>query len=228
MLYIRNFNITEVKGYYAVPTRPEEVNEGLALSVLDGYMPHINRVFAACVVNCNLATVMGASAKDTKGAIMTLPVIVKTYLAKSGGCEPYSKPFEAGEHDGRRLLISDVSFQSGTNILVDNNPISSAEVRRRLNELNSKMKLPVINQFANIVPEQRFLDKETGERLVFVDNIDTPYNKQMVYVIDHRSFTTSIVEGIARETLKPANPISYIRYYDEGSDIMTDYTSGES
>jgi hypothetical protein len=220
MLYIRNFNIDGVKAYYAIPTTANEVDEGLVVSALDGFIPHTNHVFAGCIVQCTLATILGASAKDNKGIFTPLPVYIKPYVGKISIAEPVSPAFTE-ESIGRQLLISDMSITSGTHLHTDNNPIASLSIRKYLNELNSHMLVSAIDQFKNITIGGRFLDKDTKERLVFIDSPETPYNNQTVFAVDHKSFTTSILDGIGPKRIKPIDGARYLFHLDDDGNWLT-------
>lgn len=169
---------------------------------VSGYKPHINRVIAGCVVNCTLGTVMGATAKDNKGVVAPLLVAVKSYLAIDSKTEPFSEAFSDSNNIGYQLLVSNTSFQSGNHVDTTSNPLSSNRVRGYLNALNSHMVLPAIEQFKSISYDKRFLDKNTGERLVFIDKHTEPYKDTMLYVLDHRIFTTSILDGVSNDKLE--------------------------
>jgi hypothetical protein len=213
MLYIRNFNIDGVEAYYAVPTKKNEVDEGLVVSALEGFIPSNHRVFAGCVVQCTLATILGATAKDSKGVFAPLPVIISPYVGKVAENNDGESAFTK-DVVGRELIISDVSITSGTHLRSVDNPIASLKIRKYLNALNSHMAVSAIEQFKNININTRFIDKDTKKRLVFIDSPDTPYNNETVYAIDHKSFTTSILDGIGPTKIKPIEGAVYLFHLD--------------
>jgi hypothetical protein len=218
MLYIRDFSVPNERWYRCIPTTKEEINTAHIVAAVRGYKPHINRVVAGCVVNCTLGTVMGATAKDNKGVVAPLLVAVKSYLAIESKTEPFSEAFSDSNNIGYQLLVSNTSFQSGNHIDPKDNPISSNRVRGYLNALNSHMILPAIEQFKNISYDKRFLDKNTGERLVFVNTHAEPYRDTMLYVIDHRIFTASILDGVSNEKVELRNNNPEFIYMPQDSD----------
>jgi hypothetical protein len=214
MLYIRNFNIEGVKAYYAVPTKKSELDEGIIVTSVKGFHPSANRIIAGCVVQCNLATILGASAKDNKGVLTSLPVFITPYLAATNKSEAAGSPFTE-DNVGNRLIISDISITSGTHITAPFNPLASLTIRKHLNALNSHMLLPAIEQFKGINIGGRFTDKDTKERLVFIDDPDNGYNNETIFAIDHKAFTTSIVDGVTPEIIKSIDGAHYLYHLDD-------------
>jgi hypothetical protein len=85
----------------------------------------------------------------------------------------------------------------------EDNPISSDRVKHYLLRLDKLFKGGVAGQFSTLMnANSRFIDKDTGERLVFVDDKDTPYDKQPIVIVDYRSYHVNMLEGLNHEFFK--------------------------
>jgi hypothetical protein len=204
MLFIRKFvkgEAEDVRTYYTVPTSVDEIAQSLVDRTNSGITMNTNRILTSCVVSCGLATIFDAGLvkKDAVNAVFRVPTTVKVYVAAFTECNPESI-FDSGKIVPRRIIISQPSFNGGIVVEDDDNPISSDRVKHYLLKLDKLFKGGVVGQFSTLItPQNRFLDKDTGERLVFVDNIDTPYDKQSVVIVDYRSYHVNMLEGLNHE-----------------------------
>lgn len=223
MLYIKDVLDPEVNNrYFGVPTRLSEVDGTPIIDNNVFYAMAHNRIMAACLIKCSLARIYNPNKDFNNNAAMHVPVSTTPYLAvPAPETTPHSDCFTKIGLIGNRLLMSNASYNAGAEIKpFVNNKITSNTIRKHLNDLGKPLAGAVKNyagvesNFQVFEVQKRFIQPAIGdhdsERLVFVDDYDTPYVDQPVYAVDFRAFSIISVDGVAAERFP--NPVIHRTY----------------